>query len=143
MIKVIAKYVLSLVILLTTGYSQLTAYAEAAHYDETSYRELSAIEQLCLNATDQDYAFFIESATAGRHHQHAGIELSDFEYEEEEDERDLSKKVTSSVQYAAAVHSAFTLDYTQHDAIDCLYAYEQSFPLSSNKRFILLQVFRI
>jgi hypothetical protein len=135
MIKALIKYLLSLCILLLCGYSQLSTYT----YRESTYnspiKSLKESEHASLGNEQQDQTFITPSSPSGTK-KHFTIDFAEIEIEEEEEYLKGSNHFT-------AIFCALILGYFFRYIINDLLLCKYFFYILSNRRHLILQVFRI
>ncbi len=140
MIKALLKYLLSLSILLLSGYSQLTAHPYKESTFHSPIRNLNEAEHATCGIEQYDHSFIIKSSSPDEEKKNYKIDVAENEVEEE-DEIVFSRKHFQSGNYAASIFFAQTFKrFFNGKKILPFYKY---FSRTLSCRYLIFEAFRI
>ncbi|MBC3538693.1 hypothetical protein ACFSC6_19800 [Rufibacter sediminis] len=138
--KVFLKYLLSLSILLLSGYSPLYAHAPKESLYHASPRNMQKNVQAAIGAVQKDLSHLITYSSAVAEKAHNDRYLAEAETEED---KPLLKKTQENSTYLTAVFYAQALAFLLFFLKKNLTYYKDFFSFPAQRLYILFRVFRI
>ena len=144
MIKTLIKYLLSLCILLLSGYGHLSAHA----YKESTFyaplKNLQGSAQVSFDFVKNDQTFIIGSSSSGTEKENCIIEATDIKENEEEEYELISfKKHLASSNFFTAIFCALTFGYFYCTFKKILPFWNRLSYITSYRWYVVFQVFII
>jgi|GEM_PF-1081688 len=136
MMKLLIRLILSLCILLSSGYGQLYAHK---HLSNISHSLLAA-DQISAGFNHQDLPHIIKTTSSDTE---KGIQINALDIEEEETEFSSSKKCQESSKVLTSIFHAFTSGFLFENIKVGLLPGKQFSNTSSYRWHLIIQVFRI
>ena len=144
MAKAVVKYLLTLCILLLSGYSQLSAGAHLGSRGHSPAVRFAGSEWNSSVASLPRPSFIVKSPSSGTKKDLTSEVAEIVEVEEEDDKSTASKKIGASDHHFTTLFYALTAEYFSTSFKNCLSFCKQFSLFSSHPAlYIILRVFRI